>query len=211
MQPEVIHDTRKGMDDSAMLGNSAYARNERDFYPTIDKEVTNALARFLKEQNYLGPFATVWECAAGDWSMGSVLDTHFTCFGSDLVPNHPDVFEADFLRSTPKRPFNAIVTNPPFGDLITSFMDRGVEHIRRGNCTVVAMLGRNELDSSGKDRKHLFGGCPEYAAKLVLTWRPKWIADSKGSPRHNYAWFIWSTAAEVKRRNGPQIFYASRR
>ena len=30
-----------------------------------------------------------------------------------------------------------------------------------------------------------------FAGMLTLTCRPRWIAGSTGSPRHNYAWFIW--------------------
>lgn len=198
--------------DVAMLGAPKHERHDRDFYETIDENVTRAISRVLIDQQFLSPMATVWECAAGNWAMGRVLEERFAkVIGSDIVPLADNIFEADFLHSTPKQDFDAIVTNQPFGEMVTAFMARGVEHIRRGNCKVVAMLGRNELDSSGKERTHLFGNCPEYAAKVVMTWRPKWIADSKGSPRHSYAWFIWSTKSEVIKRNGPGIFYAQRR
>jgi hypothetical protein len=32
---------------------------------------------------------------------------------------------------------------------------------------------------------------PPFHKKVVVTKRPRWIADSTGSPRHNYSWFIW--------------------
>ena len=61
---------------------------------------------------------------------------------------------------------------------------------------VVCMLMRNEWDSA-KGRVDLLDGTHRvrllpFAGKVVLTSRPRWIAESKGSPRHNYSWFCWS-------------------
>jgi hypothetical protein len=197
--------------DTAMLGASEYERAARDFYPTIDENVTRALCRTILGVGLAQKKDIIWECACGDWSMAKVLEEFFTTvMGSDLVPQHPKGFEADFLNSTPKQGFMGIITNPPFGKLVAAFMARGVEQLRRGNGNYVAMLGRNELDSaSGKG--NLFGNCPEYYGKVVLTWRPRWIKGSTGSPRHNYAWFIWADAEIVKANGGPRIFYAGKR
>jgi hypothetical protein len=91
-------------------------------------------------------------------------------------------------------------------------MLRGLHHIRKGNCKLVALLGRNEIDCAGPTRSQFFGSCPEFAAKIVLTWRPRWVAGSTGSPRHNYAWYVWTDdlAANVA-THGPRIFYAHKR
>ena len=51
------------------------------------------------------------------------------------------------------------------------------------------MLLRNEYDSAST-RNYLFQSYP-FAMKVILTSRPKWIDNSVGSPRHNYAWYIW--------------------
>lgn len=53
----------------------------------------------------------------------------------------------------------------------------------------VAMFLRNEFDC-GKKRSILFNGV-NFAMKIVCTERPRWIEGSKGSPRHNYSWFVF--------------------
>ena len=52
----------------------------------------------------------------------------------------------------------------------------------------VAMLLRNEFDCAAA-RKKVFGF--PFDMKIVLQKRPRWIDGSTGSPRHNYAWYIW--------------------
>lgn len=196
--------------DPAMLGAPIHIRKERDFYPTIDADVTHAIARFLLAEGLLTAGSIVWEPACGDWAMGKVLDTYFgSVIGSDIEPKTKRGIELDFLTD-PQIYTDAIITNPPYGSLATSFIERGLEFMRNGiggnTASVVAMLARNELDSAST-RKHLFGDCPEFYAKLVLTWRPRWVANSTGAPRHNYAWFVWST----KRQGGARIFYTGKR
>lgn len=197
--------------DPAMLGTSKYIRAERDFYATIDHGVTNALASVLLREGFLTKSDTIWECACGDWEMAGVLERHFAeVVGTDIEPLHPAAMKMDFLNDAPDFICDAIITNPPFGKLVTEFMSRGVQHLRRGQTGLVAMLGRNELDCSGKERTHLFKNCPEFSAKIVLTWRPRWVKGSTGSPRHQYAWYVYEPAAQVKRQGGPRLIYASR-
>jgi hypothetical protein len=60
----------------------------------------------------------------------------------------------------------------------------------RPNGGLVAMLLRCDFDHA-KSRQHLFGGCAQFAKKLILTRRIRWIENSTGSPSFNHAWFIW--------------------
>jgi hypothetical protein len=196
--------------DPAMLGAPIHVRKERDFYPTIDAGVTRAIARFLLAEGLLTSASLVWEPACGDWAMGKVLDVYFgNVLGSDIEPQTDRGIESDFLTEAPIYT-DAIITNPPYGSLTTAFIERGLTILRSNNASVVAMLARNELDSAST-RKHLFGDCPEFYAKLVLTWRPRWIANSTGAPRHNYAWFVWSTKRRVELAGGARIFYTGKR
>jgi hypothetical protein len=196
--------------DPAMLGASLHVRKERDFYPTIDAGVTRAIARFLLAEGLLTSASLVWEPACGDWAMGKVLEEYFEfVIGSDIEPQTDRGIEGDFLTDAPMYA-HAIITNPPYGSLTTAFIERGLNFLRSGNASVVAMLARNELDSAST-RKHLFGDCPQFYAKLVLTWRPRWIANSTGAPRHNYAWFVWSTKRRVSLAGGARIFYTGKR
>lgn len=53
----------------------------------------------------------------------------------------------------------------------------------------VAMFLRNEFDCAS-GRMDLFTS-PAFDCKIVATERPRWIEGSTGSPRHNYAWFVF--------------------
>lgn len=199
--------------DPAMLGAPVHPRAERDLYPTIDEDVTHALALTLLRKRMLGPNTVIWECASGEGDMTRVLEQHFRkVVSSDIHPLVTGHEQIDFL--TQEAAFSepvAIITNPPYGKLVTEFMERGLHYIRTDKARLVAMLARNELDCAGSERSHLFKNCPEFSSKVVLTWRPRWIKDSKGSPRHQYAWYVWEPAMTVIAANGPQIYYASRR
>jgi hypothetical protein len=56
---------------------------------------------------------------------------------------------------------------------------------------LVAMLLRTDYDHA-KTRQHLFGQCPKFAKKLVLTKRIRWFENSIGAPSFNHAWYIWN-------------------
>lgn len=207
---EVIGKEFFGTKDSSMLGASGYERNDRDFYPT-PANVTEALCKLLLEKRLIGPCDVIWEPACGDGQMVAVLKEHFAgVLASDICPlPGSDGFEANFLNSTPKAPFTAIITNPPFGEMIDQFMKRALIHLRdnRSQCKLVAFVARHELDCGVKRNKY-FRDCEEFAAKITLTWRPRWIADSTGSPRHNYAVYVW-VRKELNDPFGPRLYYAN--
>ncbi|RUW57151.1 hypothetical protein [Mesorhizobium sp. M8A.F.Ca.ET.021.01.1.1] len=187
--------------DAAMLGAPVHARVENDFYGTIDLGCTHALLKFLEArgQSILGK--RVWEPAAGQGHISKVCRLYgATVTESDIAPQTEDGVYMDFTtvpdtyfdhhRPTP----HFVITNPPYQrDVIDAFLTKCVMLARDYGVTC-AMLMRNEVDSAVTRRK-FFADCKQFDAKLTLLWRPRWIADSTGSPRHNYAWFIWSPAA----------------
>lgn len=178
------------MKDPALYG-SGYERIERDAYYT-PAWCTEALLRHVK---FSGP---IWEPAAGAGDMTRVL----TAAGHDVASSdiaygwaeyELGLYQLDFL--TTALPCNVvhIVTNPPY-TLAREFIERALElTVKSGG--KVAMLLRNEYDSAAT-RQHLFSKCPQFALKLVLTKRPRWFADEKASPRHNFSWFVWDWAHE---------------
>jgi hypothetical protein len=98
---------------------------------------------------------------------------------------------ADFLacRSLPPG-VRSIVTNPPYA-LAEQFLRRALDLTRPAK-GMVAMLFRNEYDSAS-GRRDLFER-PPFAAKLVLTRRPRWVdalQQNSASPRHDFAWYLW--------------------
>ena len=83
---------------------------------------------------------------------------------------------------------DAIVTNPPYA-LARLFIECALERMQPNN-GMVAMLLRTDYDHAAT-RQHLFGECPAFAKKLVLTKRIVWFEGPKAAPSFNHAWYIW--------------------
>lgn len=177
----------KAMKDAAMIGDSGYERVDADHYPT-PAENMDCLLQHVKLHD------TVWECASGEGNLSTRMhEFGHTVFSTDIIDyGLDDKFSiGDFLTATktPDPAIRAIVTNPPYaGDLPEQFIRHALKLMQpvKGQ---VAMFLRNEYDCS-KKRMDLFA-LPPFHKKVIVTKRPRWIEGSKGSPRHNYAWFVW--------------------
>jgi hypothetical protein len=42
---------------------------------------------------------------------------------------------------------------------------------------------------------------PSFFGEILCCWRPRWIAGTKKSPMHAYAWYVW----RKERRSGPSL------
>lgn len=155
--------------------DSGYERKERDLYET-PAWVTEALLPHICNR-VDGP---IWEPAVGGRKMLDALSAiGFPVHGTDINDG------CDFLKQTKSTfDYDFIVTNPPY-ELAREFIEHALKM-----ADLVAMLLRTDFDHA-KTRQHLFGGCPMFAKKVVLTKRIKWFEDSKGQPSFNHAWFIW--------------------
>lgn len=175
------------MKDPALY-SSGYERIERDAYYT-PAWCTEVLLQHVKFNE------VIWECAAGTRAMSRVLEAGgYKVVSSDIETVMGTVRTIDFLNlREPLHQFDDIVTNPPF-KYAKGFVEQALA-LTEYKIGKVAMLLRNEWDSAAT-RQHLFGKCPQFALKLVLTRRPKWFADNKASPRHNFSWFIWDWGHE---------------
>jgi len=178
------------MSDVAMLGDSGFELVEGQFYPT-PPEYVDCLVAFFRVAEPGG----IWEPACGEGHISIRLTEHGALVVStDLYDRGFGVSGVDFLASNPKsiapgyRGPKTIVTNPPYGDLAAQFIRKALELMERCSGRVALFL-RNEFDC--RKNQALFSKHPAYAGKVVVTKRPRWIAGSKGSPRHNYAWYIW--------------------
>lgn len=189
--------TARAKKDSAMIGESGYERIEADFYPTPPENVDCLL-------QHVAIHPHVWECAAGKLDIShrltefghSVVSSDLLNHGGagaylDFVGDFLDIAEMPIFHDEESGTFTqtrAIVTNPPYGDLVEKFIRHALKLTQpvKGQ---VAMFLRNEYDC-GKGRMDLFA-LPPFHKKIVVTKRPRWIEGSTGSPRHNYAWFVW--------------------
>lgn len=173
--------------DVAMLGDSGYERIEADHYCTPPENVDCLL-------QHVGIHQHVWECAAGKGDISQrLVDFGHRVWSSDIIDyGYEDNFTlGDFLQTKelPDPSIRAIVSNPPY---IDDMPEQFIKHALRLMQPVkgqVAMFLRNEYDCS-KGRMPLFG-LPPFHKKIVVTKRPRWVEGSKGSPRHNYSWFVW--------------------
>jgi len=174
--------------DSAMLGRPKYERREGERYYT-EPWVTRAL---LAKVRFRG---LIWEPCAGRGDIADVLSgAGYKVMASDIEGDRlgcKGAAETDFLTcGSPVDGVFSIVTNPPY-DKAEGFLRKALELTARSS-GMVAMLFRNEYDCAAS-RRDLFE-CEAFAAKLVLTKRPRWLdpdAVHVASPRHNFAWMLW--------------------
>ncbi len=170
--------------DAAMLGDSGYERIGADFYPTPPENVDVLLQHFQPING------KVWEPACGDGAISKrLIELGYDVASSDLFDYGYGISGMDFLAAPEMAgDTRSIITNPPYADMVDKFIRHALKLTKpvKGQ---VAMFLRNEIDC-GKGKMDLFG-LPPFHAKIVVTKRPRWIEGSKGSPRHNYAWFIW--------------------
>ncbi|WP_171120589.1 MULTISPECIES: hypothetical protein [unclassified Ruegeria] len=181
------------MTDPAMV-KSGHDRIENDAYDTLEaKWLVKALKRAY------GLPSVAWEPHAGKGDLVDALKNESVAvYASDKTPRRHDVLERNFFdyRQVPSGQIRGIVMNPPYDDL-----DIHVEHALFLMAQVkgtVALLARAEW-SYAKSRAHLFK-FDAFAAKVELTTRPRWFADGSGSPRHNFAWYIWDFIKSPKQK-----------
>lgn len=177
--------------DPAMV-NSGYERIADDFYPTPEW-ITHLICDYVEE--HFPQVENVLEPACGKGHMSRVMEGRgFNVDSYDLVDRGYGLHGVNFLtHNYDNLSYDAIITNPPYGELAGKFIERGLNLIA-GENRVMAMVLRNEYDSA-KTRRKFFADCPYYYGKLVLTQRPVWIEKKPGeksaSPRHNYAVFFY--------------------
>lgn len=200
--------------DPSMLGQQHYERAEHDHYPT-PPEATRAFLSTTVATALIND-QVIWEPACGDGAIVKVIaDTAKAVYGTD-ISLYPGDYEADGLidflavesldeikaianHGAPK----GIITNPPYGDEAAAFARKALE-LTKARSGFVVMLCRHEWDTA-KNRKDLFDH-PAYLAKVTLRFRPRWIKNTKGSPRHSYAWYVWSW--EKPCDQPPSLYYA---
>lgn len=165
-------------------GNTAYKRNESDFYPT-PPEATQALLDFLNIDREL----IIWEPACGEGHMLSTMRGNgYVAVGTDINTGH------DYL-TTSLLDCDWIITNPPFSES-QAFIERCIQHHKP-----FALLLKSQYWHA-KKRYELFNNYkPQYV--LPLTWRPDFLFKTRGSgsPLMDVIWVVWGA------QSADQTFY----
>ena len=148
----------------------------------------------------------IWEPAAGKGLMAAALADAYP--KATVVPSGlPD---ADFFNlegeemTTLSLVSTALITNPPY-DLAQEFVEKALEYKAGGG--TVAMLLRSEWLHAAS-REHLGTREAGFHAKIELLWRPRWFEDGTESPRHNFAWFVWTPGK--KNPPHPKILFGNK-
>lgn len=167
-------------------GNTAYKRNQFDFYPT-PPDVTRALLNFLK----LPDGTVVWEPACGDGHMVEEMKKH------GLIVKESDISTGEDFLKIQQKACDWIITNPPFS-LSEKFIERCMEHKKP-----FAMLLKAQYWHA-KRRVGLFRiSKPTYI--LPLTWRPDFLFKTRGrgASLMDVMWGVW----EVNKSDIPHTYY----
>lgn len=177
-----------------MIG-SGRERLPYDSYFTIDPLAGDTLARVM---NLNG--VRVWEPAAGKGHLASQLRKHGAIVTATELHRYPGRSPTvrtgvDFLaRKRAPRGCKAIITNPPF-DQVEAFVRQGLKLMPHHG--YVAMLLRHEwICRKGQVFADLF------IHYVPIRGRLRWFHDGRESPRHNFAWVIWSNLAVPDRGYG---------
>lgn len=180
---------------------SNYVRKENDLYQT-EPWATEALLRHFPVVG-----RTVWEPAAGNHRMAhALMMAGGMVFTSDIATYdmEHDAVEDFFAPSTRRPPFDAIITNPPYGNGnrdAVKFAELALERCDG----LVALLLTAKFDF-GKTRRHLFRDNPRFIAKIALVDRIQWFpGETSGTEDH--CWLVWGP---VGVQHVPRMYWEGR-
>lgn len=171
----------------ATLGASnhtAEERSEHDYYATDPK----AMELLLEKES----FSEVWECAAGESHIASVLESHgILSRKSDIVDRTGNMEILNFLSNENNKKWHGdIVTNPPYKYAL-EFVEKSLSLIKRGR--KVAMFLRIQF-LEGRKRRKLFDRNPPkaiYVPSKRLSCAKNGDFENYGNGAVCYAWFVW--------------------
>lgn len=183
---------------------SAYEREDSDFYPT-PPILAAGLAVGLPQLRIELPRIALDPCG-GDGALSRGLSP----FGidvrlTDLYPEkHPtadgymtrellDAGHAGSLRFSLEQVgahCRAIITNSPHNtEEATAIVKNLVALAEEGRIDFAAALFKSFWgDEKGRIA---FFNRPSFLGEITCCWRARWILESKGSPEHAYAWYVW--------------------
>lgn len=167
---------------------SNYPRREGDYYPTIDSRCVKALMETLP---YIGRGLICDPCApSGSGIIDSLLEMGYKAKGLG------DAYKKRLPTGT-----QWVVSNPPYDrGVVQKIIQRQINRVAAGEVEGIAMLMRSTFDHA-KKYMPLFCNSIYYAGQIKLTFRPRWIEESKGSPIHNYVWHVWDDEAKRVKSN----------
>jgi hypothetical protein len=167
--------------------------------------VTRALLRVVALRGL-----RIWEPFAGCHQMADVLrDAGNVVITSDIATyerEHDHLIDF-FGPHVCTSPFDALVSNPPYGH--TNRKAEAAARLALERCSgVVALLCTAKFDF-GKQRRDLFADNPRFACKIALTDRVNWFEGGEYDNTESHAWYVWAHACGPLPA-APRLTYAGR-
>ena len=100
----------------------------------------------------------------------------------------------------------SLVTNPPYGRDHHRIAEAFLRLLRGGSIQFAALLVPHQFDAAGQ-RSHLFQN-PHCALRIVMPWRPVWIAGTNGGGTISSTWWVWAAEPNGAR---PSTVWVKRR
>ena len=162
-------------------------RRENDFCPT-PWQATEAF--MLAEAELLERFDLICEPFCGDGAMAKVMERYGKeVYATDLIDRGYGQGGVDFLKTT-SLPSNAMVSNPPFGDLAPLCVEHAILTL---GVDYVALILKSHFFHA-KSRRELF--CRRPPARIhPYGWRVDFTGG--GSQHTEMSMFVWDGIVEV--------------
>jgi hypothetical protein len=179
---------------------SVYERKEHDFYPT-PPDLADGLARGLPQIGLELPRAVLDPCG-GDGALRRSLraDVRLTDLYPEMHPEADGYITREPLDASDPEQLDralalagaaAIVTNTPHNTgEACAIVENMITLVEEGRIEFAAALFR-AIWGAEPGRLSYFNR-PSFYGEILCCWRARWIAGSKGSPMHAYAWYVWS-------------------
>jgi hypothetical protein len=200
---------------------SSFQRAPADFYPT-PPDLTRGLIDGLTEAAIALP-GPILEPCCGAGALATVLaaESGLKVVGSDLYPERYTEAIALYATTSPVDARDAtallkviemtgaaaLVTNPPYGGDHHRIAKAFLSLLHGGCIRFAALLVPHQFDAAGR-RGHLFQD-PLCALRIVMPWRPAWIAGTKGGGTISSTWWVWT--AEPRPSALPGTVWVKRR
>lgn len=166
--------------------NTSKERAERDYYATPKKAVEELL-----RIHPFPPLVPIWECAAGEGAISSVLEeAGLNVRSSDIIDRTGTMEVVDFLSPEVTSWVGTIVTNPPFAKA-TEFLEKALSIVEEGD-EIIFFLRIQFLE--GVKRRKLFETSPPkkvwVASRNLRCAKNGDFANATGNAS-TYCWFVW--------------------
>jgi hypothetical protein len=193
---------------------SAYERKENDFYPT-PSDLAAGLALGLQQLGLELPRIAIDPCGGDGALRRSLAPFGIDVRLSDLYPEMYPTADGYVTRKPldPCEPEHlghalelagpackAVITNTPHNTSEACAIIKNLLGLVEGqDVNLVAALFRSIW---GAEPGRLpFFNLASFYGEIGCCWRPRWIAESKGSPIHSYSWYVWRRTP----RSGPSL------